>query len=39
MINSFVRPVDAKVIQHKHVEIVRGEQCYLRLRLPETKRH
>jgi hypothetical protein len=39
MVNSFVRPVDAKVIQHKHVEIVRGEQCYLRLRLPETKRH
>lgn len=24
MVNSFVRPVDAKVIQHKHVEIVRG---------------
>ena len=39
MVNSFVRPVDVKVIQHKHVEIVRGEQCYLRLRLPETKRH
>jgi hypothetical protein len=39
MVNSFVRPVDAKVIQHKHVEIIRGEQCYLRLRLPETKRH
>ena len=39
MVNSFVRPVDAKVIQHKHVEIVRGERCYLRLRLPETKRH
>ena len=39
MVNSFVRPVDAKVIQHKHVEIVRGDRCYLRLRLPETKRH
>jgi hypothetical protein len=39
MVNSFVRPVDVKVIKHCHVEIIRGEQCYLRLRLPETKRH
>ena len=39
MVNSFVRPVDIKVIQHQHVEIIRGEHSYLRLRLPETKRH
>ena len=39
MVNSFVRPVDIKLIQHCHVQIVRGEQCYLRLMLPETKRH
>ena len=39
MVNSFVRPVDIKIIQHRHVEIVRGEHVYLRLRLPETKRH
>jgi len=39
MVNSFVRPVDVKVIQHQHVEIVRGEHTYLRLSLPETKRH
>jgi hypothetical protein len=39
MVNSFVRPIDIKLIQHKHVEIVRGEHCYLRLSLPETKRH
>lgn len=39
MVNSFVRPVDIKLIQHKHVEIIRGEHCYLRLSLPETKRH
>ena len=39
MVNSFVRPVDVKLIQHKHVEIIRGEHCYLRLSLPETKRH
>jgi len=39
MVNSFVRPVDIKLIQHKHVEVVRGEHCYLRLTLPETKKH
>lgn len=39
MVNSFLRPTDLKFIQHKHVEIVRGENLYLRLTLPETKRH
>ncbi len=39
MVNSFIRPIDAKIIQHQHVEIVKGEYCYLRLSLPETKRH
>jgi hypothetical protein len=39
MVNSFVRPVDIKLIQHKHVTIIKGEHCYLRLTLPETKRH
>ena len=39
MVNSFVRPVDIKVIQHQHVTIVRGDRVYLRLSLPETKRH
>lgn len=39
MVNSFVRPVDVKLIQHKHIEIVRGEHVYLRLTLPETKLH
>lgn len=39
MVNSFVRPVDVKLIQHQHVEIVRGKFIYLRLTLPETKRH
>ena len=39
MVNSFVRPVDIKLIQHQHVEIVRGKYIYLRLTLPETKRH
>ena len=40
MVNSFVRPVDIKLIQHKHVQIVRKDgRVYLRLTLPETKRH
>ncbi len=39
MVNSFMRPTDLKYIQHKHVEIVQGEHLYLRLSLPETKRH
>lgn len=39
MVNSFVRPSDIKFIQHQHIEIVRGEHAYLRLTLPETKKH
>jgi site-specific recombinase XerD len=39
MVNSFIRPVDVKLMQHKHVEIVRGKYIYLRLTLPETKKH
>ncbi len=39
MVNSFVRPVDVKLIQHQHVEIVSGKYNYLRLTLPETKKH
>jgi len=39
MTNSFIRPTDIKVLQHKHVEAVRNDNVYLRLRLPMTKRH
>lgn len=39
MVNTFVRPSDVKFVQHKHIDVVRGRQLYLRLRLPETKRH
>ena len=39
MVNTFVRPVDIKIIQHKHIQIVRGDYCYLRISLPETKLH
>lgn len=38
MVNSFVRPHDVKLLQYKHVEVVRAARPYLRLRLPETKR-
>jgi len=39
MVNSFVRPVDIKLIQHQHIQIVRGDNTYLRISLPETKKH
>ncbi len=39
MVNSFLRRTDLKYIQHKHVEIVRTSHLYLRLTIPETKRH
>lgn len=39
MVNSFVRPVDIKLIKHKHVECISGVNTYLRLNLPKTKGH
>lgn len=39
MTNSFVRPTDIKVLQHKHVQIVRGRSSFLRLVHPPTKGH
>lgn len=39
MVNSFVRPSDIKNLQHKHVTVVRGAHTYLRLNLPESKKH
>lgn len=39
MVNSFVRPSDIKLMQHKHIEVIRGERVYLRLTLPTTKKH
>jgi integrase len=39
MVNTFVRPSDIKVMRHKHIEVVRAKHVYLRMRLPETKRH
>jgi hypothetical protein len=39
MVNGFMRPTDLKNVQHKHVEVIRGRHIYLRLNLPESKRH
>jgi Phage integrase SAM-like domain len=39
MVSSFVRPVDIKLIKHQHITIVRGKYVYLRIQLPETKKH
>lgn len=39
MVNSFVRPVDIKLIKHKHIESIEGVNTYLRLSLPKTKGH
>jgi len=39
MVNSFVRPGDLRQLKHKHVTVVRGQTVYLRLNLPETKKH
>ena len=39
MTNSFIRPTDIKVLQHKHIAVIRGEHTYLRLTHPPTKSH
>ncbi|TWD88504.1 hypothetical protein FB547_102206 [Variovorax beijingensis] len=39
MVNTFVRPSDIKLMKHRHIDIVRGKHVYLRMNLPETKRH
>ena len=39
MVNSFIRLSDLKFLQHKHIEIIDTNYRYLRLSLPETKKH
>ena len=39
MVNVYIRPTDIKHMRHQHVDVVRGEHTYLRLRLPESKGH
>lgn len=39
MVNSFIRPTDLRWMQHKHIQVCRGRHIYLRMELPESKRH
>lgn len=39
MVYTFLRPGDIRQLKHKHVEIIKGNFNYLRLTLPEIKRH
>jgi integrase len=39
MVYTFVRPGDVRQLQHKHIEIIKNRFNYLRLTLPEVKRH
>lgn len=39
MVNCFLRPGDLTKLKHRHVEVIRGKNNYLRLTLPETKLH
>jgi len=39
MVNTFVRPVDIKLIKNKNIEIIDGPNKYLRISMMETKKH
>lgn len=39
MVYTFVRPGDIRQIKNRHIEIIQGKHNYLRLHLPEVKRH
>ncbi len=39
MVYTFVRPGDIRQLKNKHIEIIQGAYNYLRLNLPEVKRH
>jgi integrase len=39
MIYTFMRPGDVRQLKHKHIEVVRNKFTYLRMALPEVKRH
>lgn len=39
MVNTFVRPVDIKLIKNKHIQVVDGDSRYLRISMIETKKH
>lgn len=37
MVSTFMRPSDAKLLQHKHIEVVEGKVNYLRINTPFSK--
>ena len=39
MTNTFIRPTDIRILQHKHITIVRQPDQFLRLSHPPTKKH
>jgi integrase len=39
MVYTFLRPGDIRQLQNKHIEVIKGNFNYLRLTLPEIKRH
>lgn len=39
IVNAFIRPSDLRTLKHKHIQIVRGKNTYLRITLPKTKSH
>jgi hypothetical protein len=39
MVNGYIRPTDIKNMRHQHIDIIKGDYLYLRLRLPESKGH
>ncbi len=39
VVYTFIRPGDLRQLKHKHIEVVQGPFTYLRLTLPEIKRH
>ena len=39
MVYTFVRPGDIRQIKNRHIDIIQGQHNYLRLNLPEVKRH
>lgn len=39
MVNTFVRPVDIKLIKNKHIQVIDGPSKYLRISMLETKKH
>jgi Phage integrase SAM-like domain len=39
MVNTFIRPVDIKLIKHKHIQVIDGMTRYLRISMIETKKH